>query len=64
MIGQDTPYPELPVGWMIGREEFHSDRGFSIYYYGLEKASGKETMRFKSYEEALRESEKLSKEKT
>lgn len=55
MIGQDTPFPELPVGWTIAREEFHSPiKGFTTSFYGLNKNTGQETIRFKSYDEALR----------
>lgn len=50
MIGQDTPYKELPTPWTIARMEVNG----KPFWYGLNKLSGQETIPFKSYGEALR----------
>lgn len=51
MIGEDIPFPELPMQWTIGREEWN---GGDSKWFGLNKVTGQETVRFKSYGEALR----------
>ena len=53
MLGQNQPWPEMPKDWHICREEFYNTKGFNTVYYGLNKVTGQETVRFTSYEKAL-----------
>ena len=57
MTGDTQPYPEIPMNWTISREMSGPER-ISVFY-GLNKLTGKETVRFRTYGGALNEVEQL-----
>lgn len=55
MIGENKPYPELPYNWTIAQEAWWvQGEHWKQRYYGINRHTGEQTMRFKSYGEALR----------